>query len=208
MPKQKPPRADKDTTSLRDRMSDDHVDRSILSVADRLQWFALIVPPQKEFVAQKILRRYGLRTFVPVRREWRRRNKFSKEKELRKFPLTPRYLFAGFDQGVPLWFNLFNLPVISGVVGIADEPMPIPVAAMCEFITKTGGGMNAPEVQKFMRTHREFKVGDLVEIVDSPFDGLKVPVHSIEGNRAKVVLELFGGQVDSIEIALDKLVAA
>jgi transcription antitermination factor NusG len=194
--------------SMRDRMSDDALDNGILDVAAGLHWYALLVAPQKEFVAQKILRRYGLRTFVPVRREWRRVNKFTADKLLRAFPLAPRYVFAGFKPGVPLWFDLFALPVVSGAVCICDRPMRLPTGEVVKMIRKLGGGLNAAEAARFMRTHHEFAVGDTVEVTAGPFEGMRVPVVSISGPRARVLLSLFGGAVDTIDMALDDLQAA
>lgn len=194
-------------SSTRRLMQDTSVDPGILGMATGLLWFALLVPPQMEFVAQKILRRYGLRTFVPVRREWRRRNKFVKTKELQEYPIAPRYVFAGFDRRFPLWFDLFNLPVISGAVGLNGEPLKIPGKAMARLIQRTGGGLNAPAVQKFMRTHHEFTVGQIVEVLDGPFEGRRVPVVEIRGHRALLLLELFGGQHE-IDVSMEVLQAA
>lgn len=195
--------------SLRERMSDSEVAPGIQEIAARLEWYALLVTPGREFVAQKILRRYGLKTFVPVRSEWRKRNRFSKEKELFSFAAAPRYVFAGFEAGVPLWFDLFALPNVSGVVGGLDgRPLRLPNPEMGALIRKTGGGINAPEVQKNMRTHHEFMPGDIAEVVAGPFEGMRVPVHSIAGLRATVILELFGGAVQEVDMPLDSLQAA
>lgn len=188
-------------------MEDSSVDDRILADAQKLLWYALLTPPGREFVAQKILRRYGLRTFVPIRREWRRKNKFVKTKELHSYPVAPRYVFAGFQRRVPLWFDLFNLPVISGVVGLEGEPSPIRGEAMSRLIQKTAGGLNAPAVQKFMRTHHEFAVGQTVEVIDGPFEGRKVPVVAIRGARASLMLQLFGAEME-IELPMDILQAA
>ena len=180
----------------------------LLAMADALHWYALQVPPQKEFVAQVILERYGLPTYVPTRHEWRRRSKFSKEKELRSYAVAPRYVFAGFRPGLPLWFDLFNLPVISAVVGISGTPVQIPAPAMRALLRSTGSGLNSPAAHRFMHTHHEFAEGDLVEVIDGPFAGQTVPVKSIAGNKAKVALALFGGLVDELEVPLEILVAA
>lgn len=191
----------------RDRMEDKKIDLDILRDAPRLVWFALLTPPGKEFVAQKILRRYGLRTFVPVRREYRRKNKFVKEKQLREYAIAPRYVFAGFPPGVPLWFELFRLHIITGVVGLSGEPTRLPAASMIKLITHTAHGVNAPAVQKFMRTHHEFAVGQTVEVLDGPFKDRKVPVVAIRGAKAAIMLELFGVQQE-VDIAMDMLQAA
>lgn len=192
----------------RDRMEDKKIDLDILRDAPRLIWYALLVSPGKEFVAQKILRRYGLRTFVPVHNVWRRKNKFVPMKELKSYPVAPRYVFSGFEPGIPLWFELFNLPIISGVVGLeAAAPTEIKADRMVKFIQHLGHGVNAPAVQKFMRTHHEFAVGQTVEVLDGPFKDRKVPVVAIRGAKAAIMLELFGVQQE-VDIAMDMLQAA
>lgn len=193
--------------SWRDRLEDKSIDQDILRDAPDLLWYALLCPPSREFQAQKILRRHGLRVFVPIRREYRRRNIFNKEKETMEYTAIPRYLFTGFPPGIPLWFNLFNLPLIKGVVGLEKEPSRIPSEGMVRLITKTAVGINAPAAQKYMRTHHEFAIGQTVEVIDGPFEGRKVPVVAIRGSKAAVMLQLFGAEQE-IDIAMDYLQAA
>lgn len=192
---------------MRKCMEDRDVDPHILADAPSLLWYALLTPPGREFVAQRILRRYGLRTFIPVRREWRRKNKFVKIKDQFTYAAVPRYVMAGFMRSVPLWFDLFNLPVVSGVVGRQGEPMLIPAKAVASLIRRTGGGLNAPAVQRYMRTHHEFTVGQTVEVIDGPFEGRKVPVVEIRGHCAVVLFEMFNIEQE-IEIDMEILQAA
>lgn len=178
--------------------------QNILTVAERLLWYALTTPPQKEFVAQTILERQGLRTFIPVRREWRRRNKYTKKKELRAFPIGSRYVFVGFEPGRNLWFDLFQLSrpgsarIITGVIGMGMEPRQLRTDHVVDLMRRLGGGLNAPDVQRYMLSNKEFHIGELVEIVDGPFSGMVVPVTEVRGTQAKVLLELFGGNQETL----------
>lgn len=178
-----------------------------------LIWYALQVPPQKEFVAQTILNKKGIDSYVPARKEWRRRNKYTKTKELRAFPVAPRYVFAGFPRRIPLWFDIFNLPVINGVVGLNGEPLIIPYKHTAKqpglrgIMDKWPNGIVAPKEQKYMHTHGEFKVGDTAEVLDGPFEGQRVPVVEIKGGDAMVHMLLFG-TVQEVKIALENLVKA
>lgn len=176
--------------------------------AASLHWYALYCPPQKEFAAQAILKRYGLETYVPVRRDWRKRNKFTKTKELRAYPLAPRYIFAGFPPGIPLWFDLFRLPLITGVVGIVDVPMRIDPRPLARLMALYPNGIVAPDEQRHMATGEEFAIGDEVLVIDGPFDGLKVPVKSIKGDKATVTLQLFAGAVQELDLPIEILQAA
>lgn len=160
----------------------------------RLHWYALRTPAQKEFVAQEILTQKGLVTYCPTDKRWRRRNRFQKQKELLSYAMIPRTVFVGFTPGVPLWFDIFALPAISSVVAISGKPMRLDDQGMANLITRYSNGIQRPDEEKHMQTGKEFKAGDVVRIMEGPFDGLTVPVHEIRGREAKVFLELFGGR--------------
>lgn len=178
-----------------------------LDAVNQFDWYALRVPPSKEFVAREILKRKGVATFLPVERVWRRRNKYTKVKELRQFPLMPRYVFTGFPKRVPIWFDVFALPVITGVVGINGEPKKLDDEGMGRIMRLYENAIDAPKEQKWMATHNEFKIGDDVQIMGGPFDGLKVPVMEIVGAHAKVLISLFNAETP-VNIPLEQLYAA
>jgi transcription antitermination factor NusG len=182
------------------------VAQSLERAAD-LCWFALVVPPQKEFLAQEMLHDRGLATFVPAERKWRRRNKYAKVKELIAYALAPRYVFVGFKPGESLWFELFNLHYVSGIVGLHGKPKEIPRDAMISLIERYSNGLNAPDVQRYMRTRREFTVGQTVEVTAGPFEGRKVKVQEISRARARVIVELFS-YPQEVEVPVDILEAA
>lgn len=175
--------------------------------AESYYWYALRVPPQKEFIAQTILRRRGLATFLPVERVWRRKNKFVREKVLRSYPLMPRHVFTGFPKKVPMWFDVFSLPAVQGVVGISGTPMLLDEGEMARVMHLYQNAIDAPKEQKWMATHHEFSQGGKAQVIGGPFDGLTVPVVSIGGAHAKVLVDLFNGQTVT-EIPLQNLVAA
>jgi transcription antitermination factor NusG len=170
-------------------------------------WYALRVPPQKEFVAREILKRKGLTTFLPVEKRWRKRNKYTKVKELRQFPLAPRYIFTGFPKHAANWFDVFKLPVIQGVVGINGEPKLMDEAGMARMISLYQDAIDRPKEEKWMASNKEFKSGDIVEVMSGPFEGLKVPVVKIVGIHAKVLIQLFNAEVET-EMDLANLAAA
>ena len=157
-------------------------------------WYALKVPPQKEFAAREILRKRGLTTFIPVEKKWRRRNKYTKEKVLIQYPIFPRYVFTGFPKAAANWFDVFKIHLIQGVVGINGEPRKLDEAGMARMLFKFEDGLARPKEEKWMPTNHEFKVGDVVEVMDGPFEGQKVPVVDIVGSDAKIMISLFGGE--------------
>lgn len=176
----------------------------LAEIVGDLWWYGLRTPPQKEFVAQAILARKGIATFCPADRRWRRRNGYARHKQLVSYPMLPRLVFAGFVPGLPAWFDLFRLPAIQGAIGIAGRPARMDEAGMLRLLARYPNGIQRPDEERFMRTHAEFKAGEVVRICDGPFDGMAVPVHEIRGSEARVLLELFGAQHE-VAIAVDKL---
>lgn len=161
-------------------------------LVDDLDWYALLVPPQKEFAAQDILKRLGIVSFCPFESLWRQKSRYTKEKELRHFPVMPRYVFAGFSDQ-PSWYDLFQLPIISSVVGLHGKPAP--VLGMPEFIRRFRNGLRRPDHEKHMRTHREYAAGDLAVIVGSAMAGRVVHVTGIENGHAFFTVEMFGADM-------------
>lgn len=169
-------------------------------VAD-MDWYALLVPPQKEFVAQEILKRQGYLTFVPFERKWRHRSRYTKEKELRDYPMLPRYVFTAFrktgEDGnslVPKWLDLFRLQIVKGVVGLHGEPKRI--NGVPELIRKYRNGLKRADEEKFMRTHKEYAAGDLAVIKDPRFMDRVVTVEKIENGHAWFKIELFNEEME------------
>lgn len=66
------------------------------------------------------------------------------------------------------------------------------------------GLLRAPEVQRHMKSNREFDRGDRVLVSDGPFRFTTGTVVRIAGTRAKLLLPLFGGDTE-IDIALEVL---
>jgi transcription antitermination factor NusG len=93
------------------------------------------------------------------------------------------------------------------VVAINGKPMKLDSAGMSNLITNYANGIQRPKEEKHMQTGKEFKAGDMVRIMEGPFDGLTVPVHEIRGREARVFLELFGGRHD-VAIPVELLEAA
>ena len=171
----------------------------LLELVGDLHWYAIRVAPQKEFAAQEILSRKGIATYCPSDRRWRKVSRYVREKELRDYPLVPGYVFVGFVPDVPLWFDLFSIPIILGCVGINGEPRQIGSKPMTKMLRKFRNGLTRPDEEKFMETYKEFKTGQKVRVVKGPFEGVEVPVVDIVGRHARVLIELFGIQKE-IEI--------
>lgn len=197
---------------LRERMSDYGIDADILTLAGRLHWYALAVTPQSEFVAQKALRRYGLRTFVPFRTTYRhksRQARMTRQPRQRVLqPVARSYVFAGFEPGQALWFNLFrDVPNVRGAVHTQGAPLRIPGRDMQTLIRATASGMDVSEVGEFLRLGHDFTVGDQVRVVSGPFEGWTVPVVSMRDGFAELAIQMFGG-LRSVDVSFLDLARA
>lgn len=161
----------------------------VAPLVEKLDWYALTVPPQKEFAAQEIMRRRGFTTFCPFESLWRKKSRYTKEKELRHFPVMPRYLFVGFDHE-PSWYEIFRIPLIVSVVGLEGEPARL--TNMARFVSNFRNGLRRPEAEKHMQTHREYKIGDTALIMRGPLVDRLVKVEEITDGHAFFRLEMFG----------------
>ena len=176
--------------------------------ADAFNWFALTVVPQKEFMAETILRRLGVAAFVPVEYKWprasRKRKRSNIELQPRAYPLFgSRYVWAGFSDVLPM-HQLHQLHIITGVVSVADKPAQFPAPAI-EYLMQQSG-VNIPW-RWATNPHKSFKSGDVVEVVQGPFAGHTLPIQKINGNFATVLFDLLG-KTQPIDILLDYLEAA
>jgi hypothetical protein len=89
-------------------------------LAENLNWYGLTGPPQKEFAAQEIMTRRGYTTFCPFESLWRKKSRYTNEKDLRHFPLMPRYLFVGLGSS-PSWYYIFRVPLIVWLTGVEEH---------------------------------------------------------------------------------------
>ncbi|PHR85952.1 MAG: hypothetical protein COA78_38545 [Blastopirellula sp.] len=171
---------------------------------DATNWFVAFVPPQKEFIAQKILTRWGGHVYLPLALKWRRVNRYARAKQRIAYAAMPGCVFLGLAADDPRWYDLFLLDTVRGVLGLEGEPAALSGDGLHEFIERNRAKFTAPDEQKFMRTHHEFDVGDSVQIISGSFDGHTTKVEEITGRRAYFWLNLFG-QITKCSVALDQL---
>ncbi len=180
-------------------------------------WYVLCVPPQKELAVEKIMSAEGFATFVPIKREHKFANAAARARKIKTeivLPIMPRYIFLGMAPGKsPGWervfcftgiFNYRRHRVITGVLGVDGKPCWVRHEPLRRFMLRhSSGEFNAPSYHKLMETHREFEPGDMVQTEDQMFEGRVV---EIEGNRAKVFIEIFSGG-HKASIPLEQLVS-
>jgi len=166
----------------------------ILDLIDdpEINWYAILVSPQKEAAVQEILARKGILTYCPMDFRWRKRNKFAIDKDLLSFPMMPGWVFIGMNADAEPWYHVYRLSLVRSVVGYEGCPFAIPTKAMTDMVRKFRNGVVRPEEERFMRSNKEFKAGDIVRITGGPLRSFEARVIEIEGPVARVMFELFG----------------
>lgn len=160
------------------------------------------------------------------------KNRIRKRKFEVEYPLIPRYVFIGMNAGTPGFEGLFcfmqqlddHSPMtsphmldkprglqhrlITGIIGHQGVPVQIPhdgpQGLRNLMWLHSGGKFRAPSYHRYMETHREYQVGDRVEVDGGIFEG-KVTEVTSEG--AKVLVEFFGSQ-RLVSVGLEKIAPA
>ncbi|MBI4921869.1 MAG: hypothetical protein HY834_08975 [Devosia nanyangense] len=185
-----------------------------MAVLGGLNWYAVMVKAGSEFpVARQLEARAGLVAVVPVRREWRRVNRYVKRKHEVRYPLLARYVFVGFGHGVASSYAdevrglaqlMRELTLLQSVVGMDGLPRRMEALKVARFLNDLGEVV-APVAHRHMPTHGEFAAGDDVQIMSGPFEGQIVRVHAISGPDAHVLLPLFGDAEQNVRVPLANL---
>ena len=150
---------------------------------------------ERMFVHELLLRRAGFEVFLPCRKEWRVTDRFRKRKTLVSYPLLTGWLFLGWPEGEPKWGKLSEMGIVQGLLGDAGRPGRIPEDVMQRMMRDWGAGRLAPEHHRYLRTHREFEIGDTVKVVDGPFEDFGFEVLDISSAGVGGFLQLFGKDV-------------
>ena len=168
-------------------------------------WYAVIVRSGKEFVTHRIINRACAGAYMPLQRRWRRKNRYCRDKVKIAYAAIPGCLFLGFQQGQERWYALFEqIHSLHAVVGVAGRPAAVTGACLADFLDRNKGRFDVADDERFMASHKEFRIGDRVQIVEGPFDGHIVEVQNINHGKAHILLDLFGTP-QNVDIYLDKL---
>lgn len=166
-----------------------------MSGAADLRWFAVLTKPRAERLAEGELLRQGYRTlylhYPATVSHARRRIGVLK-------PYFPRYVFVGLSAG-QAFAPVVSTPGVSEVVSSTDGPLPIPADVIAELASRGDDkGKLKPEVLERAKARPRFAKGDVVRIGAGSLEGLLVTVALDEGERVRVWLGAFGGEVDAL----------
>lgn len=163
-------------------------------------WFAYRTAPQKELLAERILRSRGLPCLVPVETKWRKIG-MTRKKKPRDNPMMIGYIFVGLERA-EYWPALFIFKgLIQSVVG---SSLGVPAKFSADQIDRLRllSGKRVEHIRS-VDTHRAFRPGDHVAM----FGGIEARIEEIHGDKARIVFELLG-KVQVQEVPVDRLEVA
>lgn len=149
---------------------------------------------EQVFAQHLILNRLGFEVYMPARYEWRIVNRFTREKQQVPLQRLPGWAFIGFDDA-PRWHVLKDSGAVSFFATLDGRPVLLSDGDMMR-IKQRFGDVTKPEVEKFMQSHAEFAVGDMVALPGGPFDGITFEVREIRGELTRVVGDILGAERD------------
>ena len=116
-----------------------------------------------------------------------------KEREQKMFP---GYILVEMIMTDEAWFIVRNTPGVTGFIGSSGKgakPTPLPPQEIDRVLATMG--------MSRVNIDNEMKVGDNVNIIDGPFNGMSGKIDSIdaENNRLTIIIDLFG-QETSVDV--------
>ncbi|MFZ8806112.1 MAG: transcription termination/antitermination protein NusG [Minisyncoccia bacterium] len=121
------------------------------------------------------------------------------KRELVEKKIYPGYVFVDMIVDDRSWYVVRNTPKVTGFVGIGSTPIPVTKEEMEEIFARMQ--------KKEPKIETNFNVGDMVEIVQGLFKGLKGKIIEIDPERqkAKILVPVMGREtpveVDFLQIA-------
>jgi transcription antitermination factor NusG len=157
--------------------------------------YALRVPPQREFVVERILRDDGFNVRVPIKHRISRTHRNAKRRELRAFPQFTGYVFVTFCAfEVPAWGQLFRSDIVKSVIGQNGKPTPIPERAMRRILLSSQRIVPYVQASRHLRgTKRPPRARHNAEIVSGPYQGREVRITEFGGRDVGAIYQLFQG---------------
>ena len=163
-------------------------------------WYALKCERQKEKLAARILRASGYEASAVVRVELRRRTGRCKTRQPTEIVKAPGYVFAVLPSDDELW-KLRRFHLIHGYIACNGRPAHFDARKLERFLR-----YERPEFadhERFMRTRQTFGVGDVVTALEGPLADHDLKVIDLQGREARVLVKLFGRELDVLVPVID-----
>jgi len=136
---------------------------------------------------------YIFRVVIPETTEVEVKDGVKKEKTKKMFP---GYILVEMVMSDEAWYIVRNTPGVTGFIGSSGKgakPTPLLPQEIDRILVNMG--MSRVNIES------ELAVGDMVNIVDGPFNGMSGKVDNIdaENNRLTIIIDLFG-QETSVDV--------
>ncbi len=104
----------------------------------------------------------------------------------RKF--FPGYVLVKVDLTNAAYHLVKNTPKVTGFLGSANKPKPVPESEVARIVGKIAEGVESP------RPMITFEIGETVKVIDGSFQSFNGTVESVdeENARLKVLINIFG----------------
>ena len=122
-----------------------------------------------------------------------------KRKSERKF--FPGYVLVHMELNDNSWHMVKNMPRVMGFIGgTADKPAPITDKEAEAILQRMKDGADAP------RPKTLFETGEMVRVIDGPFNDFTAVVESVDyaRSRVQVAVQIFGRSTP-VELEFDKV---
>lgn len=100
----------------------------------------------------------------------------------------PGYILVQMELNDETWHIVKSTPKVTGFVGGATKPDPIPEAEVREITDQMAEGASRPKPKIL------FDVGESVKVIDGPFSDFNGTVEEVKGDKGKVrvLISIFG----------------
>ena len=138
---------------------------------------------------------YIFRVIIPETTEVEVKDGVKKEKVKKMFP---GYVLVEMIMTDEAWYIVRNTPGVTGFIGSSGKGAK-PTPLLPQEIDRILANMGMSRVN----IEQDLKVGDTVNIIDGPFNGMsgKVDNIDIENNRLNIIIDLFG-QETNVDVEL------
>lgn len=185
-------------TNLALAMTDDDMRfASLRGSASPRRWFVLTCEATRDWRAKELLCRQGYEAVsLKICVQWVSRRAFKDGIEL----MFPGYLLVRLDPETTYWKGLLETKFITGVLRVDGQPAPLPEGTAERFMERMdcAGLINPHEVRK-KPPMRVYTAGQELRITqEGPWEGLTARYKDRVGGRLKLLMSLFGGEVEMI----------
>lgn len=167
-------------------------------------WFAFRVQSQKEFAAVDILNRRGVSATVPYEVKFLRRHGSKKAKLEKAYPLLVGYVLADLPSETAIGPVMRLSHLVKSVVGFNGMPAVLNQSQVERMLSQSGQQIpnrRSPNMRKSLAS------GDDAVLNGHGFAAYPVRVEEIKGQKAMVLIEMFGTS-RLVAVRLDTLRAA